>query len=205
MVYVDRRTVILGASGFGKSTVLQTLADSTTPERRAVLLDLQESMRAPATTDGVLLRPTDDDWEPGDGPYCEWVGARAREALEIGRIHFLVDELDLACESREKAHHDLQYLALRGRKHEISWTWNTQDYSNVPRSLTSQVTDVIIFHTTEPAHLEYARKRGCSQETLRVIRSMPVGTSIHIGVDGRPHLHRGAATYAFPCVIEPET
>lgn len=207
LAFQRRGTIIAGVSGTGKSTLLRMLAASPPAGRVTWLFDpeLEHGWR---DRNGVLhshvpnarLIQPDIDLEAGedDGPCFDQVNTLAQQAFQRRRVHLVVDETPLCCRGGRLAPGWLRRVCLHGRKRNVSWVFCTQRPQDMPRSLTSQASEVFLFGMQEPADVEHFRGRGFNAND---VLSLKPGEVLHWQAGSPVHKH----THALSRCVLPDT
>lgn len=182
----ERRTIIVGSPGSGKSHALQWMAETPPDWRAAWLVDPLGNLRDPqrASAHAHLVRPAADDMRPTEAPFYEFLDDVCTEAMRRGNVLVLVDEVSLAC-FHNHAPHALVELCLRGRHRGCGYVLAGQTHIQIPTQLRAVCNEYLVFKTSEPAHLRHLA--GIGADPYRVAR-LERGQFCHV-VNGAAHYH----------------
>lgn len=187
-----RSLVILGQSGSGKSTAVDVVVSTYGRFRPrgwapgyVFLVDPKGEHVAPRT--GVHVVGSYRDIDGSEAPYQAVVDRWSETAMARGNCFLCADEMDLAVpgDGRRCGRGPLR-VAMHGRGRGVSYCWVARRPAELPRNLTSQATELLVFRLSEPADLAYVRARGLDDD---VVRSLHVGQFLHQRAGQLAHLH----------------
>jgi len=100
---------------------------------------------------------------------------------EVGRVR-----LPSLKKSQDKVVYWTYEIAARGRHRGLGYICVARRAAEVAKSVLSQAPNRVIFKLVDPADLAWLRDSGLSREEINVVKSLPQGKAVVIGLSDRP-------------------